>query len=272
MKKLIKSAKSVLFADPSLLYREELSLINQPFLFEGDNGKAVILIHGWTSTPYEVRRLGKYLNESGYTVCAPMLRGHGTDPRNLENIRWEDWEEDVKVAYDELRKNHKKVFVGGTSIGASLAIRFAEDNKDVSGLVLMAMPYKLRLERTAIFFAKFIRIFKQYNRKFYPPAFGVSTTITRLISYQTYPINSALETFELVERARANLSGVIQPCLVMQSTHDHIVTANSSDIIYGKIGSSIKKKIYIHRAYHTFISDVKNSHVFEDILKFLDSL
>lgn len=272
VKKFIKSVKSVLFADPELLFKDECGLVNQPFLFEGGNGKAVLLIHGWTSTPYEVRRLGKYLNENGYTVCAPMLSGHGTVPQDLENVKWEDWDGDVKRAYEGLKKNHKKVYIGGTSIGASLAIRFAEDNPDVSGLILMATPYRLKTEWWVVFFARFLRLFKKYNRKFYPPTFGVSTTITRLISYQTYPIDSALETFELIRKSRGNLESVKQPCFIIQSSHDHIVTKNSLEIIYGKINSPIKKKKYIRRAYHTFISDIKNEHIFKDILNFIDSL
>jgi len=58
VKELLKSVKGILFADPDLLYKEERHLANQPFYFEGTNGKAVLLVHGWTSTPYEVRRLG----------------------------------------------------------------------------------------------------------------------------------------------------------------------------------------------------------------------
>ena len=32
----------------------------------------------------------------------------------------------------------------------------------------------------------------------------------------------------------------------------------------------IKKKEYVPRAYHTFISDIKNEHVFQDILEFIE--
>ncbi len=88
VKKIINTAKSVLFADPELLYKEERHLVNQPFYFQGTNGKAVLLIHGWSSVPYEVRRLGVYLYENGYTVSGPLLSGHGTVPKDLENIKW----------------------------------------------------------------------------------------------------------------------------------------------------------------------------------------
>jgi carboxylesterase len=68
---------------------------------------------------------------------------------------------------------------------------------------------------------------------------------------------------------RKELPKVKQPCLILQSSSDHIVTKNSLEEIYEKIGSKVKQKKYIKKAYHTFISDVKNEHVFEDILKFI---
>ncbi len=266
-----KNIKSILFADPNLLYREERYLINQPFWFEGNNGKGVLLVHGWTSTPYEVRRLGKYLNENGYTVFGLQLSGHGTVPKDLENIEWQQWVDDVRKGYDELKKSCDRVYVGGTSIGANLALILAKENKDVSGLILMATPYRMRMERMALLFAKLLtKMKKRYRHKFYPPTFGLSTTITRLISYQSYPVVSVLEAFELVKESRRNLEGIKQPVFLMQSTHDHIVCCRSMEKLFEEIGSEKKKMQYIEKAYHTFISDIKNEHVFLDILNFLE--
>lgn len=270
IKKIYKKAKSILFADPELLYKEERRLAGEPFYFEENSNKAILLIHGWTSVPYEVRRLGEYLNENGYAVSGPMLRGHGTAPKDLEGVKWTDWLADLQAEYNEMKKKYRKVYIGGTSIGSNLAVMLAKNNSDAAGLVLMAMPYKIKLEKFAYCFAKAHLFFKKYNKKFYPPTFGVSTTITRIISYQTYPIASALETFNLVRVSRKCLKNIHHPCLILQSTHDHIVFKKSAEKIYEKISSKIKKIRYIKKAYHTFISDIKNENVFEDILNFLD--
>ncbi|KKQ53196.1 MAG: Carboxylesterase [Parcubacteria group bacterium GW2011_GWD2_38_11] len=269
--KFAEKAKNIIFADPNLLYKEQRHLVNKPFFFVGNNGKGVLLVHGWTSTPYEVRRLGKYLNESGYTVLGIQLAGHGTVPKDLEDLKWQDWLRDVQNGYMELKKTCDKVYIGGTSIGGNLALLFAKEQKDIAGLVIMATPYKMRFESLGLFFIKImLKLKKKYRRKFYPPTFGLSTTITRLISYQTYPVASVLQAFEIVREMRKDLAVISQPVLIMQSTHDHIVEKNSMENIYKKVGSEIKKKIYIKKAYHTFISDIKNEHVFEDILRFLE--
>jgi carboxylesterase len=291
--KAVGKAKNILFADPKLLYKEQRDLINQPFFFEGPsateagssateaglasaeagpNKKGVLLVHGWSSTAYEVRRLGKYLNENGYTVYGLMLSGHGTVPKDLENVTSQDWIADVEKGYSKLKETCQQVYVAGTSIGASIALILAEQEKEMAGIVLMATPYRLRFERMGVFFVKLALFFnrKQYRTKFYPPTFGASDSVTRLISYQQYPVASVLEVFKLVQGARKNLASISQPCLLLQSTHDHMVSKDSMEKIYAKISSKIKKKIYIHKAYHTFIPDIKNEHVFRDILNFLE--
>ncbi|EKD67080.1 MAG: hypothetical protein ACD_48C00610G0002 [uncultured bacterium] len=269
--KVAGKARDILFADPKLLYQEERHLVDKSFFWQGTNGKGVLLVHGWTSTPYEVRRLGKYLNENGYTVSGILLSGHGTVPKDLEEIKWQQWVGDVRTGVDELKKNCDKVYIAGTSIGSNLAVLVALEQAGISGLVLMAMPYKMRVEKIGFFIANMlVKMGVKYRKKFYPPTFGLSTTITRVISYQTYPIASALESFEVIKASRENIGKVTQPCLIMQSTHDHMVAKGNLERIYDNIGSKIKTKKYIQKAYHTFISDIKNEHVFEDILRFLE--
>ncbi|MEC0612584.1 carboxylesterase, partial [Bacillus spizizenii] len=48
----------------------------KPFTFKGGD-KAVLLLHGFTGNTADVRMLGRYLNERGYTCHAPQYEGHG---------------------------------------------------------------------------------------------------------------------------------------------------------------------------------------------------
>ncbi|MFH0969739.1 MAG: alpha/beta fold hydrolase [Patescibacteria group bacterium] len=265
-----KNSDSVLYEDPKELFQREKEFLNQPFFFEGTNGKGVLLIHGWTTTPYEIRRLGKYLNENGYTVSAPLLRGHGTVPRDLENVRWEDWLQDVEKAYYELKSSCNKIYVGGTSIGSCLAVMMDKDHPETAGLLLLAAPHKIRFEKIAFPLIKILKKIKNYNKKLYPPTFGGTNTVTRLISYQSYSMTSALEAVKLIKESRKYIPTITKPCFIIQSLSDHIITKKSAQEIYASIKSKVKKIKYIKRAYHTFISDIKNENVFEEILDFLE--
>ncbi len=270
VKRIYQKVKSILFADPKILYEEDRGVLREPFCFPGDKRKAVLLIHGWTSVPYEFRRLGRYLNENGYTVSSPLLRGHGTVSKDLENVHWEDWLCDATKAYEELAKNHEEIYVAGTSLGANLTVMLAKNKPKISGIVLMAMPYAVRFERLGKAVLRFVNIFIKYGWKFYPPFFGSPHLVTRMISYRKYPIKSVLEVADLIKISRREISKVTQPCFVMQSNRDIIIPGNSLEKIYEKISSKVKEKKYISKAYHTFISDIKNEHIFQDILEFIE--
>src|SRR4030042_1941254 len=91
---------------------------SKSIFLKGDNEIGILLLHGWTSPPDELLPMAKYLNSFGYTIYAPLLRGHGTRPEDLERVRWKDWLEDAREALRELEKKSTKIFVGGISMGA----------------------------------------------------------------------------------------------------------------------------------------------------------
>jgi len=247
----------------------EKHLLNKPIYLEGKNKEAVLLMHGWTSTPYEFQRISRYLHKKGYTVYAPLLSGHGTVPKDLEGMKWETWYKDVEKAFKKLKKEHTKVFVGGVSMGGNLALLLAQKNKSVSGLLLFGTPYKMRAERLAYYWTKIVVYFKKYKKKRYPPTSAGQRAITRVTAYSTYPTMSAFEAYYAIRESRKNLHKIKQPCFIMQSYHDHLLTRDSVHDIYEKIFSTQKKKRYIHNAYHTFVADKDCSHIYKDILRFL---
>lgn len=88
----------------------------------------VLLIHGLSDSPYSLRRLGERLHAEGYTVIWLRLPGHGTNPRALAEVCWEDWTEAVKVAAKGLRAklpDDLPLFLAGYSNGAALSVHYA---------------------------------------------------------------------------------------------------------------------------------------------------
>ena len=81
----------------------------------GDGPLGAVLIHGFTSTPWEVRHLGLRLAEAGLTAHGPVLPGHGTSIDDLARTRWEDWVGAVDRAVDAVRTRCDRVAVVGQS-------------------------------------------------------------------------------------------------------------------------------------------------------------
>jgi carboxylesterase len=90
----------------------------EPFLYKaGEVG--CLMLHGFTSTPFEMRGLGQYLAERGITAGAPLLAGHGTVPEDLQDTTWRDWYESVETALDIMLAQCKRVFLAGLSLGGA---------------------------------------------------------------------------------------------------------------------------------------------------------
>ncbi|HTR00482.1 MAG TPA: alpha/beta fold hydrolase, partial [Candidatus Acidoferrum sp.] len=100
---------------------------NAEFFFEG-NRTGVLLIHGLTGTPNEMRLLGKGLHNAGFTVYGMQLAGHCGDVDDLLRTGWKDWYHSVELAVARLRQSTDRIFIAGLSMGAVLSLKYAADN------------------------------------------------------------------------------------------------------------------------------------------------
>lgn len=106
------------------------------FFYEGGD-VGVLLIHGMTGTPVEMRYVGKGLHKAGFTVYGVQLAGHCGNEADLAKTGWRDWYRSVELGLVELRKRSRKVLVGGLSMGAVMALHLAARRPaDVDGLLL----------------------------------------------------------------------------------------------------------------------------------------
>src|ERR1039457_7081398 len=92
------------------------------FVLSGQNGEAVILIHGMTGTPHEMRFLANYLNRQGYAVYCPRLANHGAPIQILQMSKWQDFYQTVRQCYLQIQGQYKNIYTGGLSMGALLAL------------------------------------------------------------------------------------------------------------------------------------------------------
>ncbi len=252
-------------------YYQNKHLVNKPIKLQGDNESCVLLIHGWSSTSYEMHHLSQKLNSEGFSVHAPLLPGHGTKSSDLENVTWEDWYNYVEKKYLELKKEHKKVYVGGCSLGGNLSVILAKKHSCVSGLVLLGTPFKMHKESLGALIARFIGYFKKDLKKTYPIWLKKKCGMISFISYQEFPLKSTLEVLKAVRKSREELHKIKQPILILQSNSDFIINKNSINNFYKKVGSKDKIAKLIPNAYHNFILDKSYSFAYDEITRFVKS-
>ncbi|MDR2014562.1 MAG: alpha/beta fold hydrolase [Azoarcus sp.] len=102
----------------------------------------VLLIHGLTGTPNELRYVARGLQAAGFETECVRLAGHCGTEADLLATGWKDWFASVEQAAGELRKKVRHLFVAGLSMGAVLALKYAIEYPDkVDGLGLYGTTF-----------------------------------------------------------------------------------------------------------------------------------
>lgn len=100
--------------------------------------RGVLLTHGLSDSPYHMRHLAAFFQRNGFRVMAVLLPGHGTQPGDLLDVRWEDWAETVAYGVRCLSEEVDEVYLAGFSAGAALSLRHAAKDERVRGLFLFS--------------------------------------------------------------------------------------------------------------------------------------
>ena len=112
------------------------------YLMQGGRD-GVLLIHGLTGTPAEMRFVAKGLHAAGFSVYGMQLAGHCGDVADLLATGWEDWSASVDAAATKFSREVDNLFVAGLSMGAVLALQLAAQRpRDVRGLGLYGTTFR----------------------------------------------------------------------------------------------------------------------------------
>jgi len=207
--------------------------------------------------------LARNLHTRGFTVAGPLLAGHGTNPQELSQTRWQDWVASAEETYQQLAAKCERVFIGGESMGGVLALYMATQHPEAVGVLTYAPAIKLALSRVRI----------TALRLAMPFLFGVpKEQIDVPDKWQGYPINplkSGVELLHMQREVRRRLPQIHQPVLVVQGRHDTTIAANSGAIIMHGVSSSIKELHWFEESSHVVILDKELDHVTELTVRFM---
>jgi len=223
----------------------------------GEDG--IVLLHGFTASPVEVRQLADFLNARGYTVSGPLLPGHGTHPDDLNRVKFEGWVRFSEAAIEALKANCKRVFIGGESMGGLVAMRVAELHPELAGVLL----YSPGLKANNIWATPLIKHFIKYLKK---PGAGNGFVWS---GYNVYPLGGADEMRKLQKVVANNLEKITQPVLLMMSKADTMVPQTVTETIKHSVSSDIVDVHIFEESDHCILLDKDNQAAFEITLAFI---
>lgn len=261
------------------------------FFLQGDR-RGVLLIHGLTGTPMEMRLLGKGLNSAGFTVHGMQLAGHCGDTDDLLATGWRDWYASVEQAADALRAKVDHLFVGGLSMGALLALKLAAERpRQVAGVGVYgatfrydgwSIPWSARLS----FLLPLVKTlgFGRARTFLEQPPYGLrderlreqvsaamrsgDSTIAGLLGN---PWHSLADLHLLSMQVRRQLPDVVAPCLVAHASDDDVASVRNAELVVRRV-SAPAELLLLEDSYHMITIDKQRRTLIEHSARFFDAI
>lgn len=250
---------------------EEIHLLPgaTPFYYPG-NHIGCLVLHGFTGIPQEVRWLGQYLNQRGYTVHGPLLAGHGTTIRDMSQVHWREWYASALAGYAMLRDQCEAVFALGLSMGGALALLLAS-REPIAGVITMSAVCQIRDWRRSL--VPILALFVSAVPKGKPEKDEFDERVRAEqrargeepighISYTAYPVRPVVQLDRMLAELRASLVRVTAPALLMHSKQDEVVAFENLQWIYNAISSTEKRQLVLENSRHVITEDVEREIVF----------
>jgi carboxylesterase len=251
----------------------------EPFFFSG-NEVGCLLVHGFTDSPKEMRPLGEYLNEQGYSVLGIRITGHATNINNLRRTRWKDLVASVEDGYHLLKNNTRirKIFIIGHSMGGALTL-FTSSYLPFDGVVALAAPYQISKEGLL---NEYMMAFKMHtdslkrklkSRKLkerLPGWYWYQPELSRgYIKYNQKPFICNLQLLRVANQVKYALPKINSPVLLMHSHKDTIVQPNDMEMIFEGLASRKKEMVWLEKSSHMLPVDGERETVFQQIGEFI---
>jgi carboxylesterase len=241
----------------------------EPFSFPGTGETGVLLVHGFTGSPFEMRPLGAHLAEGGVSSVGVLLRGHGTHPDDMLGCRYQDWLDDAQAGLDQLLQSNRRVFLAGLSMGGTitlnLAARHAEDER-IAGVITMCAPLRLFDWRLSL-----VPILHRLIRwhAWGKPDIKDTTAHERHVAYRQFRTGTVTQLLRLMKETRTLLPRVRQPLLILQARTDNVVPPSNATLIHDRVGSMDKRLAWLDGCYHVVTLDFSAPIIHAEVERFI---
>ena len=226
----------------------------------------VVLIHGFTGSPSELKLLAEALNAEGYGVEVPLLVGHGTNLKDLMGVYPQQWIDPLDALIARLLSEGQRVVVGGLSLGSILGLQLALRYPQIKALLLYSPPIRSGDPRRflAPFLIRFMQSLPKPASDFFDPI-----AAERLWSYDRYPVATSARVLELISRTRKQLTQVQQPLLAIASRRDKVISTSGLELLMRTVQSSPRELHWLARSGHAITVDAEWAAVRDLSLEFL---
>lgn len=280
-----KQAKNLASIAPQPLVQPSIdALLGANGFIERKGRVGVLLIHGLTGTPTEMKQFGKVIARQGFTVACPELAGHCATIEALTATQWQDWYQAIELAFDALKAECEHVFVAGLSMGALIALLLAaKKGKAVAGIILLSTTFFYdgwnvpKLKRALLLPLVLYTPLKYFVQWEETAPYGIKDERVRAmvhailenrdhqaadkVGYFKTPATVILESVRLIKAAKKSLKNVVSPTLIVHSTEDDMASIKNAYYTLAHISSNSVETFFVDDSYHVLTLDKRKDDV-----------
>lgn len=270
-----------------------------------NSSTGILLLHGLTGMPAEMKPVEKYFRKQGFITEAPLLAGHGGTQDELLSVYWPQWVESAQAGLDKLLKQVDRVIVVGLSMGGTIGATLAQRNPQVKGVVILSPTLiydgsnlnnsrRKRMYKTPLYQVLFKYVclaFPIIGKKLYwveKHPYGLKDErlqrqIAKAIEsakggqaadfgiFRTY-YYSLLQMHLLTQDFRKDAASMTCPVLLMHSYEDTIATICNAAVMYDVLESAPRKLHLLTGCDHVLTLDLQRNYICKLIGDFVHSL
>ena len=237
------------------------------YSYNPESKLGVYILHGFSSTTYEVKDLAEFLGENGYYTIANNLPGHGTSVIDCNRVKYQHWIDKVSYEVAELSSKCDKVFVIGNSMGGVLALYLAS-LFPLNGFVAGGTVLKFKNHFTTNYIVPFASYFMPSR----PKNKVTTSSAVKFYGYEEYPLK-ALNQFRKMNKKIIPLIKTIKaPGMLIHSNSDRLSIKENLDLILNNIDSKNINTLIVDNAHHNMFDENPDQKlIFNEVLQFLNS-
>lgn len=257
------------------------------FYLEGTNGKGVVLVHGLTGAPAEMKLVARQLNRRGYSVYAPLLAGHGSGVAALRRSSWRNWLDSLLEAAALLAERTQDVFAAGICVGGKLAILAADAQPDIIRAAAVYspcfgydgwnVPFYYPLLSHNIDWLAHVPFLDRLSFS-ETPSMGIKDPRMRRIIegmagegiLERFPGKGLVEMHRLGKALKLRLPDIRTPTLIVHSVEDDLSHSRHAHYINDHIGGSHELR-WIEDSYHMIHVDRHHRQVADFTADFFEA-
>ncbi|MBI65358.1 MAG: hypothetical protein CMG64_03600 [Candidatus Marinimicrobia bacterium] len=237
------------------------------YICNTDSKIGVYLVHGFSSTTYEMKMLFDFLEKKKYYVVCKNLPGHGTTVDDCNRQKFSDWLKFSEIEFAKLASKVDQIFIIGSSMGGVISLYLAS-MFPVNGVIVGGTVFQFKKPFMTFLGSVLSKILKYENKRNMFPK-DVRDKI-EFYGYSQYPLVALSEFRKMNKLVKRKMNNMNAPILIIHSNSDRTSVKENVNIIKNNISSQDKKVLIVNDAHHNmFDENVDQKLIFENVSDFI---